>query len=200
MTDLDVDMCTIVGHKFGAPKGIAALYIKNSVSLDRFLCGGGQERNRRAGTENILHIVAMRAAAEVAYRELADVGKRLQMLRDELQSLLLEGLPPGSIQINGPSDASLKLPNTLSVSIRGVHSAALLYQIEDQIAASAGAACHSSSPDDQTAISSVLQAMGIERGWALGTLRLSVGRTTTREDVKIASRVIIRAISETLGT
>ena len=178
---LHVNMLTIVGHKFGAPKGVAALYIRNGTKIERFLCGGGQEQGLRAGTENVILIVGLGKAAEIATNELLD-----------------EGLPQngGNFQVNGPIHLNLKLPNTLSVSFRGILSCKLLEELSEDVAASAGAACHSSSGPT---ISSVLLAMGLPRESALGTLRLSVGRHTTEEDVRIGAHLILKYIRRVRG-
>ena len=122
----------------------------------------------------------------------------MQGLRDLLNELLDEGLPQngGNFQVNGPIHLNLKLPNTLSVSFRGILSCKLLEELSEDVAASAGAACHSSSGPT---ISSVLLAMGLPRESALGTLRLSVGRHTTEEDVRIGAHLILKYIRRVRG-
>jgi cysteine desulfurase len=194
--ELGVDMLTIVGHKFGAPKGVAALYIKDGVpetKVSNFLCGGGQENGRRAGTENVLLIVGLGKAAEIAYNELERTKNHMAHLRIELKRLLIEGTDESCVQVNGPVDSQWKLPNTLSISFKGISSSQLLGELSEVLAASAGAACHSS---DGPIISSVLSAMQVPNEYALGTLRLSVGRHTTEEDVKRGADLIIKKVVE----
>lgn len=189
---LDVDMLTIVGHKFGAPKGVAALYIREGTQIDRFLCGGGQERGRRAGTENVILITGLGKAAEIAKEELPRTAQHMSRLRDLLKDLLISGVPEGTVQVNGPADLSQRLNNTLSISFRNVVSSELLSELSEELAASAGAACHSSGGPT---ISSVLWAMGVPQEWALGTLRLSVGRHSTEQDVRNGAEIILKRLA-----
>jgi len=194
---LGVDMLTIVGHKFGAPKGVAALYIKDGLSktqVSNFLCGGGQENGRRAGTENVLLIVGLGKAAELAFNELDRMKNHMAYLRNELHRRIAERAPQGlEIQVNGPVDSQLRLPNTLSISFKGISSAQLLRELSEEVAASAGAACHSS---DGVVISPVLAAMQVPKEYALGTLRLSVGRHTTGEHVREGADLIMSKVAE----
>lgn len=162
---LGVDLMTIVGHKFGAPKGVAALYVRRGTRIERLLCGGGQEGGRRAGTENVLLIAGLGAAAELVSRELPATAAHMAALRDSLQSQLLEALPTGAARINGPADGALRLPNTLSIGIAGVSAAALLAELSEQLAASAGAACHSGGSHG---ISAVLQVRALSGSCADG--------------------------------
>lgn len=185
---LGVQSATIVGHKFGAPKGVAALYIKQGVDIDNFFHGGGQERGQRAGTENVLLIVGLGAAAEVALREGAESRVHMRRMRDRLQERLLSALPKAAVRINGPQNPDLGLPNTLSISIAGLNSYQLLTQLSERLAASAGAACHQ---QHGSSVSSVLAAMGVPLDYAVGTLRLSVGRHTTGEEVDQAVAMIL---------
>ncbi|KAI3426318.1 hypothetical protein D9Q98_008691 [Chlorella vulgaris] len=185
---LGVDLLTIVGHKFGGPKGVAALYVRQGVQLERLLCGGGQESGRRAGTESVVLLAGLGKAAELVTRELPATAAHMVALRDSLQQQLLAGLPPGVAQVNGPADDAMRLPNTLSIGIKGISAAALLAELSEQLAASAGAACHSSCDHG---VSGVLQAMAVPTEHAVGTLRLSVGRHTTQRDVDRASTLIL---------
>lgn len=185
---LGVDFLTIVAHKFGAPKGVAALYVRRGVVLERFLSGGGQESGRRAGTESVVLLAGLGAAAAVVSAELPAAAAHMACLRDSLQQQLLAGLPPGAARINGPANNAARLPNTLSIGIAGIQASALLAQLSELLAASAGAACHSGGGHG---ISAVLQAMGVPTQHALGTLRLSVGRHSTQAEVDAAARLII---------
>ena len=184
---LGVDLLTVVGHTFGAPKGVAALYVRAGTSLPKMLHGGGQESGRRAGTECVVLISALGEAARIAREEAAPLRAHMVRTRDLLKRLLVEGLPEGATRDNGPADAAERLPNTLSIGIADVRSSELLSNLSEQLAASAGAACHSHA----AAISSVLKAMDVPLKFAVGTLRLSTGRHTTEDDVRKAAKLII---------
>ena len=193
---LGVHYLTLVGHKFGAPKGVAALYCRAGAPLSRLLHGGGQERGQRGGTEAVPLLVALGAAAELARREGEATAEHMGVLRDRLQARLCEALggeDGRGVRVHGPSDASRRLPNTLSIGLRRVCAAKLLAAISDQVAASAGSACHStevgadSSSSSNVIISPVLTAMGVPLEYAMGTLRLSVGRHTTCAEVDAAA-------------
>jgi cysteine desulfurase len=175
---LGVDLLTIAGHKLYAPKGVGALYIRDGIALHPLMRGAGQEHGRRPGTENVLEIVGLGAACEVARRDLAKNMTRMRETRDELERGLRETI--GDVRVNGHHEQ--RLPNTLSLSIRAVNASELLTAIEPYVAASAGAACHSG----EVLISHVLRAMGVPADWARGTLRLSTGRHTTLEEVRDA--------------
>ena len=185
--DLGVDLLTVVGHKFGAPKGVAALYVRQGLQLPKLLHGGGQEGGRRAGTENVVLVSALGEAARLARQEAKPLRAHMARMRDLLKELLVEGLPEGATRDNGPADPACRLPNTLSIGIAGVRSSALLASLSDQLAASAGAACHSHA----AAVSSVLKAMDVPLDYAMGTLRLSTGRHTTEGEVRQAAKLII---------
>ncbi len=183
--DLGVDLLTVAGHKLYAPKGVGALYVRRGTPMQRILYGAGQERGLRPGTENVLEIVGLGAAAAVAQEELPREIPRLKALRDRLQDRLLDAFPEA--RLNGHRDQ--RLPNTLSLSFPGCTADALLNAMPD-VAASAGAACHS----DQVRISHVLEAMGVPREMAMGTLRFSVGRFTQEDQVETAATLIIEAV------
>lgn len=181
---MGVDLLTLAGHKFYAPKGVGALYIRRGVKLQKLLHGASHEQNLRAGTENILEIAGLGKAAEIALRDLPYNQKVMQATRDQLFSLIKEAIP--QVQLNG--HPQLHLPNTLSMGFPGVEANILLDEIR-QIAASAGAACHS----DKIEISHVLQAMGIPLEYAMGTIRFSTGKQTTHEEIAKAAEIIIEA-------
>ena len=176
---LGVDLLSIAGHKVYAPKGIGALYIRRGTRLNRILFGAGQEQGIRPGTENVCFSVGLGAAAELAASELATNGPRMAALRDLLHAQLSERLSQ-ELTIHGGSVD--RLPNTLSVHIPGVVGNELLEQVPT-ICASTGAACHSGS----TTPSATLAAIGVSDTVARGTLRLSVGRTTTEAEVQEAA-------------
>jgi len=186
--DLGVDLLTVVGHKLYAPKGIAALYVRDGIQLEPVVYGGGQERGLRAGTENVALAVALGTAAGLAAAELADgASARLAALRDDLHRRLCNALP-GRVHRNG--SAQRCLPNTLNVSIDGAHGHELL-AATPQIAASTGSACHSGRHTP----SPVLTAMGLDPRRALAALRLSLGRWSTPRDVDAAASALIASCS-----
>ncbi|MFF4771394.1 cysteine desulfurase/sulfurtransferase TusA family protein [Microtetraspora fusca] len=186
VTALGVDLLTLVGHKVYAPKGIAALYVRDGVRLEPVVYGGGQERGLRAGTENVAFAVALGAAARLAADELADgAAIRVEALRDDLHRRLADGLP-GRVRLNGPRKG--RLPNTLNISIDGIAGHELLASTPG-IAASTGSACHSGAHTP----SPVLTAMGLDADRALGALRLSLGRWTTGDDIAKAATALTDA-------
>ncbi|MFL5653114.1 MAG: cysteine desulfurase family protein [Ktedonobacteraceae bacterium] len=184
--DLGVDLLTVAGHKLYAPKGIGALYVRRGVQLEPVIYGGGQESGRRAGTENIAHMVALGAACLLAQEQLAESQLRIHQLRDRLGQRLEEYLP-GSIQLNGHS--SERLPNTLNISVDRVIGEEVL-AATPEIASSTGSACHEGSTDP----SAVLMAMGLSRERALGALRLTLGRWSTEDEVEKAARLLARTV------
>ncbi|GAA5185553.1 cysteine desulfurase family protein [Rugosimonospora acidiphila] len=183
---LGVDLLTVVGHKMYAPKGTAALYVREGVRLEPVVYGGGQEHGLRAGTENVALAVALGAAAELAAAELADgAPARIAALRDGLHRRLGDALP-GRVHLNGP--ATQRLPNTLNVSIDGVRGHELL-AATPRIAASVGSACHSGTHTP----SPVLTALGLPIERALGAVRLSLGRWSTAADIDTAVAALTSA-------
>ncbi len=186
VSDLGVDLLSIAGHKLYAPKGVGALYVRKSTDLSKFCHGAGQENGARAGTENVIGIVGLGKACELAEINLMDSMKKMKNLRDRLYDGLVSKLD--NIRLNGHPQKLL--PNTLSVSIKGVEANKLLSQIEGEVAASAGAACHAGGVN----VSHVLQAMQVPLEWAKGTIRFSVGRMTTIEEVDLAIAVVVRTV------
>ncbi len=186
--ELKVDLLSIAGHKLYAPKGVGALYVRSSCHPAKFCHGAGQEQGRRAGTENVMQIVGLGMACALAAENLQRHITEMQRLRDRLFAALSHALP--EIQRNGPVEKIL--PNTLSVSIQGVAADRILHLIEPEVAASAGAACHS----DTVEISHVLQAMHLPQEWAKGTIRFSVGTMTTADHIDRAAKVVIAAINK----
>jgi cysteine desulfurase len=182
---LGVDLLSIAGHKLYAPKGVGALFVRAGLALELLMQGAGQERGRRPGTENVLEIVGLGKACEIALRDLTENGIHMQQVRDRLEAGLRERVP--AIRVNG--HPTKRLPNTLSVSVLGVDAGDLLAAIEDKVAASAGAACHSG----QIRISHVLEAMHVPEEWARGTLRFSTGRMTNEADIETAVSLIAAA-------
>jgi cysteine desulfurase len=188
VSKLGINLLSMAGHKVYAPKGVGALYIRKSTSLEKFCHGAGQEMGLRAGTENVFGIVGLGKACEMAARELKRNMEHMKMLRDRLHDGLFGGL--GQIKLNGHPDK--RLPNTLSVSFKWLEANRILEEIGLEVAASAGAACHS----DTVEISHVLQAMNVPLDWAKGTLRFSVGRMTTVEQIDKAAQVVVHAVKK----
>ena len=186
--DLDVDLLSVAGHKVYAPKGIGALYVRPSLKPEKFCHGAGQERGWRAGTENVLEIVGLGKACEIAAQNLQRNMVHMQRLRDRLQERLSAELT--EVRLNG--HPVKRLPNTLSLSFKGVEANRILEEIGLEVAASAGAACHS----DTVEISHVLEAMNVPREWAMGTLRFSVGRMNTTEEIDRAIEIVTRAVKK----
>lgn len=183
---LGVDFLTLAGHKLYAPKGVGALWIRSGLALPPLLRGASHEAGRRAGTENVLEIVGLGKACEVAQRRLAADARRFEELRERLAEALVR--EAAGLRRNSPRQRCL--PNTLSVSFPGVDASALLAEVGEKVAASAGAACHAAGVE----ISSVLRAMGIPEEDAMGTVRFSVGRGTTPAMVDEAARVVGEAV------
>lgn len=190
VTELGVDLLTVVGHKMYAPKGIGALYVRDGVTLKPVIHGGGQERGLRAGTENVALIAALGQAAALAHAELPDSTRRLAALRDLLHREL-EQLLPGRVHLNGHPE--LRLPGTLNVSIDDIRSRALLATLPE-IAAATGSACH----EGVDAPSEVLLAMGLPPERATAALRLSLGRWTTEHELRRAATLIARQVDRSL--
>jgi cysteine sulfinate desulfinase/cysteine desulfurase-like protein len=179
--ELGVSLLSLAGHKLYAPKGVGALFIRRGTQLQKLMHGADHEMNRRAGTENVLEIVGLGKACEIAGRDLKQHSDHMREMRDRLERGLLD--KPLNTKINGhPVE---RLPNTLSVSFQGLEADVLLSEL-NEVAASAGAACHS----DSVVVSSVLTAMGVPSEYAMGTIRFSVGRNTTPEEIDITVRKI----------
>jgi cysteine desulfurase len=185
---LGVNLLSVAGHKVYAPKGVGALYIRKGFEPESFMLGAGQEMGRRAGTENVAWIVGLGKACEIAFRDLDDNIAHMKRMRD----LLYKGLKvrlKERVRLNG--DVQKRLPNTLSLSFQGLDATRMLEEIGLEVAASAGAACHS----DQVTISHVLEAMNVPLEWAKGTLRFTTGRMTTVEEIVAATDIIAAAAS-----
>jgi cysteine desulfurase len=186
---LNVDLLTLVGHKMYAPKGVGALFVRRGVALRPLFAGGGQEAGRRGGTENVPYIVALGEACRIAADHITpDAMRATAALRDHLYELLAAPLAARGLAVtrNSVGGVDQLLPNTLSVALpHGLLAAALLRLVARDVEASAGAACHAGR-------SAALVAIG--RGAASSsTLRLSLGRATTRGDVERAAAAIVAA-------
>lgn len=183
---LGVDLLSAAGHKLYAPKGIGALFVKQGTELEKFIHGANHERNMRAGTENVLEIVGLGKACEIAGKQLSKNSAHMKAMRDLLFEKLQAAVP--HLKLNG--HPVLRLPNTLSVGFPGIKADMLLCSLEN-VAASAGAACHIYGAE----VSEVLKAMNVPMEYAIGTVRFSVGKHTTAEEIERAADEIIRAAS-----
>jgi cysteine desulfurase len=184
---MGVDLLSLAGHKLYAPKGVGVLFIRKGVMLETFMHGAGQEMGQRAGTENVLEIVGLGKACEIAARNLEHNCRHMLAMRDRLQAGITAAV--ADVRLNGHPER--RLPNTLSLSFRNIAANRLLEAIGLEVAASAGAACHAGS----VAVSHVLKAMAVPVEWAMGTLRLTTGRMTTAEEVDRAVQVIGGAVN-----
>lgn len=183
--DMNIDLLSMAAHKFYGPKGVGALYIRKGLRIENLIHGGGQERSRRASTENVPGIVGMGKAIELATANMEQEGKRLSALRDKLIKELLEKIPYA--KLNGPKDGTKRLPSNVNLSFIGVEGETLLLDLDDKgIYASTGSACASGDLEP----SHVLLALGLSHGVAHGSLRLSLGEDTTEEDVNYAIDII----------
>ncbi len=173
---IPVDMLSISGHKFHAPKGIGFLYVRRGTKVKPFMLGGHQESGRRAGTENVPYIVGLAKACELARIGMDEESKKLLSLRDRLEAGILETCP--DVRVNG--DRAHRLPNTLNVSFEYIEGEAIAYHLSDLgICISTGSACASGSLDP----SHVIRAMGVPFTAVHGSVRFSLSRYNTDEDV-----------------
>ena len=171
-----VDMLSISGHKFHAPKGIGFMYVRKGTKLKPFMLGGHQESGRRAGTENVPYIVGLAKACELARLGMADEERKLTALRDRLEAGILAKCP--DVRVNG--DKENRLPNTLNVSFEYIEGEAIAYHLSDLgICISTGSACASGSLDP----SHVIRAMGVPFTAVHGSVRFSLSRYSTDEEV-----------------
>lgn len=187
---LNCDLYTISGHKFHAPKGVGALYVRRGTRIRPILYGGHQERGRRPGTENVPGIVGMGRAAELALAHLPD-ETRVQAQRDRLEAEILKNF--GNVSLNGAKDS--RVPNTTNVGFEYIEGEAiLLYLSEKGIAASSGSACSSGSLEP----SHVLRAMGVPFTSAHGSIRFSLSRYTTDDEINYTLKVLPEVVERLL--
>lgn len=182
--ELRVDLLSVAGHKLYAPKGVGALYVRRGVPLVPLLRGAGHERGIRPGTENVASIVGLGVACERARRDLVAEGARVRNLRDRLWQRLQDRVP--GLALNG--HPGQRLPNTLSVRFPGVSGNAVLAE-GPELAASTGSACHAGGEEAPA----VVVLMGVSPLEALGTVRLTLGRGTTTDEVERAAAALGRA-------
>jgi len=181
--EMNIDLLSIAAHKFYGPKGIGALYVKKGIKIENLIHGGGQERNRRAGTENVAGIVGFGKALELATQNMEANNKKLVYLRDKLMNGLLE-VP--HTRLNGPRGEK-RLPGNSNICFRFIEGESILLMLDaNGIAASSGSACTSGSLDP----SHVLLAIGLEHEIAHGSLRLTLGDETTEEEVDFVLKTV----------
>lgn len=182
-----IDMLSISGHKIHAQKGVGALYVRKGIPMTNLIYGGAQERNKRAGTENLPAIIGFAKAMELANTDIEERGKKTAVLRDRLIEGILK-LP--RTRLNG--DREKRLPGTVNISIEGVEGESLLLMLDmNGICASSGSACTSGSLDP----SHVLLALGLKHEVAHGSLRLSINEDTTDEDVDYILEVVPKVVN-----
>ena len=187
--ELGTDMLSVAGHKLYTSKGIGALYIRRGINLEKLIHGADHERNLRAGTENVLQIVGLGKACEIAKQDLKKNMLHMRYMRDRLYGGLRKKLDDIIMfRVNGDEDR--RLPNTLSISFPNLEANTLLAEIEDRVAASAGAACHS----DDIELSPTLTAMNVPLHYAMGTIRFSTGKPTTRDEIDDAIKIISESV------
>ena len=173
---MNIDMLSLSGHKFYAPKGVGALYVKNGINFKKLQDGGEQEYNKRAGTENVAEIVGLGKAIELIYNDYDEYNRKLITLRNNYIDRVKNEI--SNCKVNG--DLINRLPGNANVSFKNVNGSELLFELDKYgICASAGSACSTSNP----APSHVLTAIGLDKNYIGGTLRVSFGRDNTMEDV-----------------
>lgn len=176
LKQMNIDMLSLSGHKFYAPKGVGALYVKNGINFKKLQDGGEQEYNKRAGTENVAEIVGLGKAIELIYNDYDEYNRKLITLRNHYIDRVKNEI--SNCKVNG--DLINRLPGNANVSFKNVNGSELLFELDKYgICASAGSACSTSNP----APSHVLTAIGLDKNYIGGTLRVSFGRDNTMEDV-----------------
>ena len=176
--DLFVDALSASGHKFHGPKGVGFIYIRRGVKMPAFILGGGQENGLRSGTENVAGIVGLGTAADMALRNLDKDTAKIRNLRDYLTDRILSEIPDS--RLNGPCVTDNRLCNNANFSFRGVNGASLIIQLDMKgIAASTGSACAT----NREGTSHVLQAINVPEEYIDGSLRLSLSKYTTKEEI-----------------
>lgn len=185
---LGVDLLTLAGHKFHAPKGTGALYIRRELALPKFMHGAGQERGFRAGTENVPGWVGLGRACVIAGRDFEKNTRTMRESRDRLEAGLRAALPDSVVH---GRDAD-RLPNTLSIGFRGVSAGELVEAVGERVSVSAGAACHSGAER----ISHVLEAIGADPEIARGTIRLTTGKHTTTDQADQAVEAVAGTVQQ----
>jgi cysteine desulfurase len=186
-----VDILSLSGHKLHAPKGVGVLYIRKGTRVNPLLLGGHQEKGKRAGTENVSYIIALGRACQLAAEHMEEQSLRVQNMRDHLEAGILQTCP--DVTVNG--DRQNRLPNTLDVGFKHIEGESILLMLDDLgIAASSGSACTSGSLEP----SHVLRAMGIPFTSVHGSIRFSLSRYNTDQDVDYVLQHIPRIVERLL--
>jgi cysteine desulfurase len=181
--ELEIDLLSLSGHKFYGPKGVGALYVRKGVKFESLLHGGGHEKNRRSGTENVPGIVGLGEAARIASAESLEEAARIKPLRDMLEAEIVKRIP--KTKVNGHSRE--RLFNTLNICMKHIEGESILINLDfEGICASSGSACTSGSLEP----SHVLLALGLDHETAHGSLRFSLGKATTEEEIKKVIEVL----------
>jgi cysteine desulfurase len=192
LRNLDVDLFAVSGHKFHAPKGVGALYVRDGVRLSPFLLGGGQERGHRAGTEAVPYIVALGSACELAQK--SDASKLVRRLRDKLEDAILDSIP--GARLNGTRNREHRLPNTSNISFDNLEGENILARLDaERICVSTGSACNAETHEP----SAVLGAMNVPYTLARGSIRFSLGRYNTESEIDDTLSVlpeIVKSLAE----
>ena len=186
---MGIDMLSLSGHKLGAPKGVGALYVKSGIKLEKLIDGGHQERDKRAGTENVAGIVALGKACELARENLNESGKYLKVIRKYFITKVGEKI--STAKLNG--SRTNRIPSNSNFCFQGIDGEALLLNLDARgICASAGSACSSGSSNP----SHVLTAIGLSPEEAHSSLRISFGEENTKEDVDYLVNSIVEIIEK----
>ncbi len=189
LKETNVDLFALSGHKLHAPQGVGALYIRNGVKLPPFIIGGGQESGRRGGTSAVPNIAALGAACELAKN--SDAHERIERLRNKLEDAILSRIP--NARLNGTADRSKRLPNTSNISFEYVEGENILVHLDRVgICVSTGSACHSSTKES----SPTLRAMNVPYTAAQGSIRFSLGRYNTEEEIDYTLKVLPEIIGK----
>lgn len=189
LKETQIDLFSLSGHKFHAPKGVGALYMRENLKLPSYFTGGGQENSRRAGTEAVHQIVGLGTAAELAQNSSA-AGKVFE-LRSKLENEILQKIP--NSRLNGTPDYAKRLPNTSSISFENTNGEAILARLNDlEICVSTGSACNA----ENHVTSAVLQAMNVPYSSAMGTIRFSLGRYNTEAEVNYVLEILPKIVQE----
>lgn len=187
VNEMNIDLLSMSAHKFYGPKGVGALYVREGIQLDRIQDGGHQEKNKRSGTENVAGIVGLGKAIEIADKNLDEHIKKLTDLRDYYLSQLKEKIP--NCKINGSIEK--RLPGNANVSFPNVDGEELLLKLDEKgICASTGSACSSGSSNP----SHVLVAIGLDKEFANGALRITLGDDNTKEDIDFLVEQLLKII------
>lgn len=189
LKELEVDLFALSGHKLHAPQGVGALYIRSGITLPPFIIGGGQERGRRAGTSAVSNIVALGAACELA--RTFDEHERIESLRNKLEDEILKQIP--NARLNGTTERARRLPNTSNISFEYIEGENILVHLDKAgVCVSTGSACHSTTKES----SPTLRAMNVPYTAAQGSIRFSLGRYNTEEEIDFTLKVLPEIIGK----